>query len=95
MKKRGEKEWSSTKPWRWRTIWIPASTLDQGLVPTMRASSIKNRGFARIGCSFDRHARLEVGYLNPLIQTFVQTRTGRRTDLRVNHILSMSLFLNF
>jgi len=59
--------------------------LDKMTVVDGGTGALAGRGFAGIGCSFDRHARLEVGYLNQLIQAFVRTRTVRRTDLRVNH----------
>jgi len=76
-------------------VWDEVFVRLNATTPTVRAGFDQNRGFAGIGYSFDKHARLEVGYLNQLIQTFVQTRTRRATDLRMNHILSMSLFLNF
>ncbi|MBM3577776.1 MAG: DUF2490 domain-containing protein [Alphaproteobacteria bacterium] len=76
-------------------LWDEVFVRLNSTTPTVRTGFDQNRGFAGIGYSFDRHARLEVGYLNQLVQTFVQTRTRRATDLRMNHILSTSLFLNF
>jgi hypothetical protein len=76
-------------------VWDEVFVRLNSTTPTVRAGFDQNRGFAGIGYSFDESARLEVGYLNQLIQTFARTKTTRRTDLRMNHILSMSLFLNF
>ena len=76
-------------------VWDEVFVRLNSTTPAVRAGFDQNRGFAGLGYSFDESARLEVGYLNQLIQTFARTRTTQRTDLRMNHILSMSLFLNF
>ena len=48
----------------------------------------QNRAFAGVGMQFAREARFEIGYLNQYV-----VRDGAAD--RMNHILSLGLFLNF
>ncbi len=47
----------------------------------------KNRGFAEIGYRWQPHILTEIGYLNQFVNT--------ANINRVNHILSLNLFLEF
>lgn len=55
--------------------------------PAIGSGFDQNRAFAGYGYSLTKHVRAEIGYLNQFIAT--------EPDDRLNHILSLSLFLNF
>ena len=54
----------------------------------------QNRGFAGLGYTFSKQVRVEVGYMNQFILTRTVSRREQRFDQRMNHILSISMFLN-
>lgn len=54
----------------------------------------QNRGFAGLGYTFSNQLRIEVGYMNQSLLFRTLSRRDQRFDLRMNHILSMSMFLN-
>lgn len=62
--------------------------------PSARFGFDQNRGFAGLGYTFSEKARVEVGYMNQLIQSRVVSRREQKFDHRINHILSVSMFLN-
>ena len=67
----------------WDEVFIHLNTVS----PSIRSGFDQNRGFAGFGYAFNKEARAELGYLNQFIAT--QARD------RMNHILSLSLFLTF
>ena len=54
----------------------------------------QNRGFAGFGYTFSKQVRVEVGYMNQFLLFRTVTRREQRFDQRINHILSVSMFLN-
>jgi hypothetical protein len=54
----------------------------------------QNRGFAGLGYTFSNQLRIEVGYMNQFLLFRTLSRREQRFDQRMNHILSLSMFLN-
>jgi len=54
----------------------------------------QNRGFAGLGYTFSKQLRVEVGYMNQFLFFRTIARREQRFDQRINHILSISMFLN-
>jgi hypothetical protein len=67
----------------WDEVFFHLNTVS----PSIRGGFDQNRGFVGFGYALTREARAELGYLNQFIST-------QATD-RMNHILSLTLFLNF
>jgi len=75
-------------------LWDEVFVRLNSTTPTARFGFDQNRGFAGLGYSLSDKARVEMGYLNQLIQSRVVSRRAQRFDHRINHIFSVSLFLN-
>ena len=67
----------------WDEMFVHLNTTDWGA----RQGFDQNRGFAGIGYRWQSHILTEIGYLNQFVNT-------ANTD-RMNHILSLNLFLDF
>jgi hypothetical protein len=67
----------------WDEVFIHLNTVG----PSIQSGFDQNRGFAGFGYAFTKEARAELGYLNQFIST-------QALD-RMNHILSLNLYLNF
>ncbi|WP_348643667.1 DUF2490 domain-containing protein [Methylocystis sp. L43] len=75
-------------------LWDEVFVRLNSTTPSTRFGFDQNRGFAGLGYSFSEKARVEVGYMNQLIQSRVVSRREQKFDHRINHILSVSMFLN-
>lgn len=75
-------------------LWDEVFVRLNSTTPSTRFGFDQNRGFAGLGYSFSEKARLEIGYMNQLIQSRVVSRREQKFDHRINHILSVSMFLN-
>lgn len=75
-------------------VWNEVFLRLNSTTPSTRFGFDQNRAFAGIGYTFSKQARLEVGYMNQIIQTRSVTRATQKTSERMNHILSISMFLN-
>lgn len=75
-------------------VWDEVFLRLNSTTPTARFGFDQNRGFAGLGYSVSKEARLEIGYMNQLILTRSASRQSQRFADRMNHTLSVSLFLN-
>jgi hypothetical protein len=98
-------EWRARQMLRWsRPIFegspISAVLWDEVFVrlnstgPATRFGFEQNRVFAGFGYALSKQARIEIGYLNQFLQSRVVTRRSQGFGERMNHILSINLFLN-
>ena len=62
--------------------------------PSTRFGFDQNRGFAGLGYAFNEKVRVEIGYMNQLVQSRVVSRREQKFDQRMNHILSVNMYLN-
>ncbi|MGJ0533254.1 DUF2490 domain-containing protein [Methylocystis sp.] len=75
-------------------LWDEVFVRLNSTAPSTRFGFDQNRGFAGLGYSFSEKARVEIGYMNQLIQSRLVSRRAQAFDHRINHILSVSMFLN-
>jgi hypothetical protein len=75
-------------------LWDEVFVRLNSTTPSTRFGFDQNRGFAGVGYRFSETARAEIGYMNQLIQSRVASRREQTFDHRINHILSVSMFLN-
>ncbi|MCC3244405.1 DUF2490 domain-containing protein [Methylocystis sp. WRRC1] len=75
-------------------VWDEVFVRLNSTTPGTRFGFDQNRAFAGIGYTFSKQARVEVGYINQLIQLRTVTRRAQGFNERMNHILSVSMFLN-
>lgn len=75
-------------------IWDEVFMRLNSTTPSARFGFDQNRAFAGLGYTFSEKARIEVGYMNQLILSRAVSRQEQKFDQRMNHILSVSLFLN-
>ncbi len=75
-------------------LWDEVFVRLNSTTPSTRFGFDQNRGFAGLAYAFSEKARVEIGYMNQLIQSRVVSRREQRFDHRINHILSVSMFLN-
>lgn len=75
-------------------VWDEAFLRLNSTSPSTRFGFDQNRAFAGLGYTFSEQARLDVGYMNQLIQSRTVTRRSQRFNERMNHILSVTMFLN-
>lgn len=75
-------------------LWDEVFVRLNSTTPSARFGFDQNRGFAGLGYTFSEKARVEMGYLNQLIQSRVVSRREQTFNHRINHIFSVSLFLN-
>ncbi|WP_457797418.1 DUF2490 domain-containing protein [Methylocystis sp. S23] len=75
-------------------LWDEAFMRLNSTAPTTRFGFDQNRGFAGLGYTFSKQMRVEIGYMNQLILSRAVTQREQRFDHRMNHILSISMFLN-
>lgn len=75
-------------------VWDEVFVRLNSATPSARFGFDQNRAFAGIAYSFSPQARVEIGYMNQLILTRQTTRSNATFDQRMNHIMSVSLFLN-
>jgi hypothetical protein len=75
-------------------LWDEVFVRLNSTTPSARFGFDQNRGFAGLGYTFSEKARVEIGYMNQLIQSRVVSRREQKFDHRINHILSVSMFLN-
>jgi hypothetical protein len=62
--------------------------------PATRFGFEQNRVFAGFGYALSKQARIEIGYLNQFLRSRIVTRSSQGFGERMNHILSINLFLN-
>lgn len=75
-------------------VWDEVFLRLNSTTPAARFGFDQNRAFAGLGYAFNEKVRLEVGYMNQLIQSRTATRQTQRFNERMNHILSATMFLN-
>ncbi len=75
-------------------LWDEVFVRLNSTTPSTRFGFDQNRAFAGLGYTFSEKARVEIGYMNQLILARVVSRQEQKFDQRMNHILSVSLFLN-
>lgn len=75
-------------------LWDEVFVRLNSTTPSARFGFDQNRGFAGLGYTFSEKARVEIGYMNQLIQSRAVSRREQKFDHRINHILSVSMFLN-
>lgn len=75
-------------------VWDEVFLRLNSTTPAARFGFDQNRAFAGFGYTFSEKARIEVGYMNQLIQSRAVTRRSQRFNERMNHILSVTMFLN-
>lgn len=75
-------------------VWDEVFVRLNSTTPTTRVGFDQNRVFAGFGYAFSKEARVEIGYLNQFLQSRVVTRRSQSFGERMNHILSINLFLN-
>ncbi|MFO1123850.1 MAG: DUF2490 domain-containing protein [Methylocystis sp.] len=75
-------------------LWDEVFVRLNSTTPAARFGFDQNRGFAGLGYTFSEKARVEIGYMNQLILSRIVSRREQRFDHRINHILSVSMFLN-
>jgi hypothetical protein len=75
-------------------VWDEAFFRLNSTTPSARFGFDQNRAFAGLGYTFSENARVEAGYMNQLIQSRNVTRRSQNFSERMNHILSVTMFLN-
>lgn len=75
-------------------LWDEVFVRLNSTTPSARFGFDQNRGFAGLGYTFSEQARVEIGYMNQFILSRAVSRQEQKFDRRMNHILSVSLFLN-
>jgi hypothetical protein len=75
-------------------VWDEVFLRLNSTTPSARFGFDQNRGFAGLGYTVSKEARLEIGYMNQLILTRSVSRQSQRFSDRMNHTLSVSLFLS-
>ncbi len=75
-------------------VWDEVFVRLNSTTPSARFGFDQNRAFAGLGYKWSEQARVEIGYMNQLIQSRGVTRASQRFSERMNHILSMTLFFN-
>lgn len=75
-------------------VWDEVFLRLNSTTPSARFGFDQNRAFAGFAYKFGEPARVEIGYMNQLIQSRSATPAAQRFTERMNHILSVSLFLN-
>lgn len=75
-------------------LWDEVFVRLNSTTPSARFGFDQNRAFAGLGYTFSEKARVEIGYMNQLILSRIVSRQEQKFDQRMNHILSVSLFLN-
>ena len=75
-------------------LWDEVFVRLNSTTPSTRFGFDQNRAFAGLGYTFSEKARVEIGYMNQLILARVVSRQEQKFDQRMNHILSVSSFLN-
>lgn len=75
-------------------LWDEVFVRLNSTTPSARFGFDQNRAFAGLGYTFSEKARVEIGYMNQIILSRVVSRQEQKFDQRMNHILSVSLFLN-
>jgi hypothetical protein len=74
----------------WDEVFVRLNTT----IPAAPFGFDQNRVFSGLGYTFNKNIRVEVGYMNQLIQFRTVIRREQRFDTRMNHILSINMFLN-
>ncbi|MCX7898625.1 MAG: DUF2490 domain-containing protein [Methylocystis sp.] len=75
-------------------VWDEVFLRLNSTTPSARFGFDQNRAFAGFAYKFGEPMRVEIGYMNQLIQSRSVTRTSQRFNERMNHIFSVSMFLN-
>lgn len=75
-------------------VWDEVFVRMNSTTPSARFGFDQNRVFAGVGYAFSKEGRIEIGYLNQFLQSRTVTRRSQSFGERMNHILSINLFLN-
>lgn len=75
-------------------VWDEVFVRMNSTTPSARFGFDQNRVFAGFGYAFSKEGRIEIGYLNQFLQSRIVTRRSQSFGERMNHILSINLFLN-